>query len=246
MKKMVGLVVGCMAIVSAAAAEMRDLEGSVGYRERIAMPEGALVEVSLQDISLADAPSQELATVVIRPEGQVPVDYRMAYDSAMVRSGHRYAVQAKIIVDGQVAWRTTQVFAALTEDAPERVDVMLEKAAGMVKNSVPDALTLGSYLVVAIDGVEVQGSPVPEMEFGADGRVSGSSGCNRFNGSVTVDGSALSFGPLASTRMACPAPLDAQERAFFGALERVAGFDVEGGVALVDGAGNEVIRLMAQ
>ncbi len=105
---------------------------------------------------------------------------------------------------------------------------------------------LGSYLVVAIDGDEVQGDRVPEIVFGADGRVSGSSGCNRFNGSVTVDGKALSFGPLASTRMACPGPLDAQERAFFGALERVAGHNIEDGVALVDGEGREVMRLMAQ
>ncbi len=246
MKYVIAAVAGVWMLAGPAVAEMRDLEGSVGYREKIAMPEGAMVEVSLQDISLADAASVELARIVIRPEGQVPVDYRLAYDSGMVLAGHRYAVQAKIVVEGQVEWRTTQVFAALTEDAPEQVDVMLERAARMAENSIPDALTLGSYLVVAIDGVEVQGSQVPEMEFGADGRVSGSSGCNRFNGSVTVDGNALSFGPLASTRMACPGPLDAQERAFFGALERVAGYNLEGGVALVDGDGNEVMRLMAQ
>lgn len=34
--------------------------------------------------------------------------------------------------------------------------------------------------------------------------VAGFSGCNRFRGSFTFDGSTLTFGPLATTRMACP------------------------------------------
>ena len=34
--------------------------------------------------------------------------------------------------------------------------------------------------------------------------VSGFAGCNRFRGTYTFDGGSLSFGPLATTRMACP------------------------------------------
>jgi heat shock protein HslJ len=34
--------------------------------------------------------------------------------------------------------------------------------------------------------------------------VSGFAGCNRFRGTYTFDGGALTFGPLATTRMACP------------------------------------------
>jgi heat shock protein HslJ len=37
-------------------------------------------------------------------------------------------------------------------------------------------------------------------------RVSGTSGCNRFSGAFTADGHRLTIGPLATTRMACPAP----------------------------------------
>lgn len=248
MKRMLGLVAALALAASAGWAEMRDLEGSVAYRERIAMPEGALVEVRLQDVSLADAPSVELASVVIRPEGQVPVRFRLAYDSGMVRDGHRYAVQAKIVVGGEVAWRTTQVFAALTGDAPEQVDVMVEKVQRFEFSGgdMPEDLTMSQYLVVAINGENLQGDPVPDIRFSPDGRVSGNSGCNRFNGSVKVRGQALFFGPLASTRMACPGPLDAQERAFYAALARVAGYALEDGVTLVDAEGREVLRLLAE
>ncbi|MBA3742975.1 META domain-containing protein [Sporichthya sp.] len=39
----------------------------------------------------------------------------------------------------------------------------------------------------------------------ADGKVSGSDGCNRFNGTATIAGDTITFGPIASTKMACPA-----------------------------------------
>jgi heat shock protein HslJ len=70
----------------------------------------------------------------------------------------------------------------------------------------------------ALEGVEVT------AEFQDDGSVAGSGGCNRFHGRYTRDGVALAFGPLAATRMACPAPdgVGEQEAAYFAALERVA------------------------
>jgi len=43
------------------------------------------------------------------------------------------------------------------------------------------------------------------FELGADGRVSGKADCNRMMGTYTLDASTLHFGPLATTRMACPA-----------------------------------------
>jgi heat shock protein HslJ len=52
-----------------------------------------------------------------------------------------------------------------------------------------------------------------------DGRVSGSSGCNRFHGEFKVEGAALTIGPLATTRMACDEAVMAQERQFLQALE---------------------------
>jgi heat shock protein HslJ len=52
-----------------------------------------------------------------------------------------------------------------------------------------------------------------------DGQVSGSSGCNRFHGAYTVNGSALTIGPLAATRMACRDEVMTQEGEFLRALE---------------------------
>jgi XRE family transcriptional regulator, regulator of sulfur utilization len=44
----------------------------------------------------------------------------------------------------------------------------------------------------------------PSLQFIAGGRVSGSDGCNRIRAPYTLAGAKLTFGPLISTRMACP------------------------------------------
>jgi heat shock protein HslJ len=60
----------------------------------------------------------------------------------------------------------------------------------------------------------------PTAAFGADGRISGSGGCNQFNGSYTLSGNnTISIGPLATTRMACAPAIMDQENAYLAALQ---------------------------
>ncbi len=74
----------------------------------------------------------------------------------------------------------------------------------------------------------VAGSTVTAI-FAEDGNVSGSTGCNSYSGTYKVDGSALTFGPLASTKMACSsADVGAQEASYLAALARVATFAFSG------------------
>jgi heat shock protein HslJ len=75
--------------------------------------------------------------------------------------------------------------------------------------------------------------------FGDDGRVEGSGGCNRFGGPFALDGSRLSIGPLATTRMACSEPegVGEQEAAFLAALGRAATWSIREGCLEVRDAG---------
>jgi heat shock protein HslJ len=68
----------------------------------------------------------------------------------------------------------------------------------------------------------VEGTVVT-AEFGADGRVAGSGGCNQFSGGYTLEGDGLAIGPVASTRKAClePEGVGEQEAAYLAALARV-------------------------
>ena len=96
---------------------------------------------------------------------------------------------------------------------------------------------------VVSSGVDLAGTDaVPSATF-TDDTVGGSTGCNRFTASYTVDGDAMEIGEIASTRMACPPPADAIERAYLAALGRVAAWHIDGSeLVLADYDDNELLR----
>jgi heat shock protein HslJ len=100
---------------------------------------------------------------------------------------------------------------------------------------------------VLTGGVDVAGweSMPPSATF-ADGRVAGTTGCNRFTPEYALDGEALQIGPIASTKMACIPPADEVERAYLDALGRVAGWRTDDSdLVLVDGDYTELLRYRA-
>ena len=71
--------------------------GSVAYRERIALPPTAQVEIRLDDVSLADAPSRTIAQQSFTADGrQVPFPFRFTVDQRRLDPRHSYAVSARI------------------------------------------------------------------------------------------------------------------------------------------------------
>jgi heat shock protein HslJ len=95
-----------------------------------------------------------------------------------------------------------------------------------------DPLAGSEWVLVSYGAVDaptqvIEGSGVT-LNFGADNRVSGYAGCNGFNSTYAVDGSALSFAAIASTRRACvDAALTAQENAYLSALRDAQAFVLE-------------------
>lgn len=78
----------------------------------------------------------------------------------------------------------------------------------------------GAPVDAALDGY-------PELTVRFDeGTVSGRAACNLFLGDLSVDRSGLSFGQMATTRVACPLALQALERRFLDALDAVTRFDI--------------------
>jgi heat shock protein HslJ len=96
-----------------------------------------------------------------------------------------------------------------------------------------------SWVLADIDGTAAVGETPPTLDFDDQGGVSGTGGCNTYNGEVTIDGSEVTFGPLATTQMFCAEDGVAdQEQAFLTALQDVTSYTVdnEGRLVLQDGA----------
>lgn len=85
-----------------------NLDGEVFYLQRIALPPTATLEVSLQDVSLADAPAVTLAKQSGQIKGQVPLPFHLTYDPSQIKPGHTYAVSARIEDNGQLLFITTE------------------------------------------------------------------------------------------------------------------------------------------
>ncbi|GAB86509.1 META domain-containing protein [Gordonia rubripertincta] len=63
-----------------------------------------------------------------------------------------------------------------------------------------------SYSSTAVTGPQIPGGGPLQLTFTAANRISLFAGCNRHVGEMTVEGSVLRVGSLASTMMACPGP----------------------------------------
>ena len=101
-----------------ASAEQATLEGTVWYRQRSALPEDAVVEVSLLDVSRADAPATVLARTQIVPTTQVPIAFTLHYDAGQIQPAHSYALQAKILLGDALLFISTERYEVLTRNAP--------------------------------------------------------------------------------------------------------------------------------
>jgi putative lipoprotein len=108
MKKLILLAVTTLLGACQTMHPAAKLDGEVFYLQRIALPPDATLSVSLQDVSLADAPVVILAEQKGPVKGQVPLPFHLNYDPAQVKPGHRYSVSARIEVDGQLMFITTE------------------------------------------------------------------------------------------------------------------------------------------
>jgi heat shock protein HslJ len=92
----------------------------------------------------------------------------------------------------------------------------------------------------------VEGS-APAVSFLEGSEVSGTTGCNSFDGTYRIVGSTLVVGPLSTTKMGCPDDLAAQETAILAALDAASAYSVRGDTAtLRDRDGQMVLALVRE
>ena len=98
----------------------------------------------------------------------------------------------------------------------------------------------------AVAPMENRREPHVVLQSGPDSRFRATVGCNRMIGRYAADGAAVAFDGAASTRMACPPPLDVLERQLRDVLDRTAEMRLEGlTLDLIDSAGAPLTRLSA-
>ena len=113
-------------------------------------------------------------------------------------------------------------------------------------------LTGTTWQVVGLVSAQAVSSSValeqsePTLTIAEDGAVSGSTGCNQITGNATVSGTRIEFGPLATTKKACPPERDEIERAVLGVLQGTVQATIDADQLSLTGAEGKGLVLRAQ
>lgn len=233
-------------IGGAAAVNAETIRGTVIFRERMLLPPDAVCEVTLQDVSRADAPAEVLGRARLDSAGQVPIRFQLEYDPARLVEGRRYALRATISAGGRLLFTTTTV------QPPPAAGVEAElvvQRVGAAQEARPDRLLVETYWkLFRCSGAPVAvvpGHPEAHIILKLGGQLIASGGCNRLTGSYQRDGAAILLGPVATTTLEC-FPGSEQEGAFLEAMRnarsyRIAGDDLD----LLDADGKVVAEFTA-
>lgn len=222
------------------AAADAPLAAVATYRERIALPPGAVLEAWLEERD-GDRAVWVAGAARLAVSGAPP--YAIAFPTDVLPP--RAAVRARIVADGTV-WFTSDPVPL--EGAAEPVEILL-RAADRADPANRDAPLGGTEWRF----VELGGEALPEGMGPATlslepeaGRYAASAGCNRFAGAAEIDGAQLRLAPGAATKMACPAPLDGAEARLVAMLAAAATWRIEGRrLEVMDGGGRILARLVA-
>jgi uncharacterized lipoprotein YbaY len=100
--------------------------GELTYKARIALPETAQVIVTLEDVSMADAPAVMIGqTIMAAPAGQ-PIPFVVTYSLNDIDPTHTYAVRAQIKdADGALLFTSTTSYQVITRGNPSYVEIEL-------------------------------------------------------------------------------------------------------------------------
>ena len=100
--------------------------GTVTYRERLALTDGATLKVELRDTSYADAAAPLIASQTIPNPGQVPIRFRVEYNRDDIDPRNTYSISVRITEsDGRLAFINDTAYDVITRGNPDRVDMLL-------------------------------------------------------------------------------------------------------------------------
>jgi uncharacterized lipoprotein YbaY len=100
--------------------------GTVMYYQEIALTSEAVIVVELIDASSKNPASRTIGKQSMTHPGQVPVAFELKYDPLVIHPGHLYAIQARIMVDGQLRFKNTLPYAVITQGNPSTIEIVVD------------------------------------------------------------------------------------------------------------------------
>lgn len=221
-------------VASTEVSETMRVTGSLIYLQRIAMPQDAVASITVFERGPADAAQKEVASEQFALNGrQVPIPFEVVIEADAEAAGKSLTLRAKIDdAEGNLLWTSDTAYPFDLSDGDHAVgEVMLAPSSAVMIDI--DDLTGREWMVATMNGAPLHGTSTMTMNFGEDGRLNGSAGCNSYTGSYKLNAGKLTTGPIAMTRKACFGPLMEQEQAFTAILGATPRLSFNGAEALL-------------
>ena len=228
-KAILSIVIASFAASPALAAKV-DLPGQVTYRERVALPSDATLQIDLVDQSVPGAPPRLEVEAPIGP-GQVPLSFKLSFEDAIIVPSHSYALIAAISAGGGLLFRNFEPYVVnpLTPEAPVLIVTNLvgqinspNTASSEPQTAAPPAILDAIWTATELAGAPVVPRSKLTLSVGSDMRAGGSGGCNSWFAPAEIDADTIRLGSITSTRKACTEAVNQQEAAYFAALSHAA------------------------
>jgi uncharacterized lipoprotein YbaY/heat shock protein HslJ len=147
MRQLAGLLTWAvaLAIFGPACAVTSQITGTASYRERIALPPGAVFDAILEDVSVAEAPAIELGRATIADPGAPPLSFEIDYQTEDILPDRTYAVRGQVTVGPRLMFVTDTMTPVLTHGAPDRVELWMIKIGETAQETRAAPETIGAH-----------------------------------------------------------------------------------------------------
>lgn len=140
------------------ASPAGELKGFADFRERVALPPTAHLEVELADVTAADQPPTQVASVHVAKLGLPPLPFTLTFDDAVIDPAQHYTLRARILDNDKVLFETTGPIASPGHgQAPVRLQLRMSSAAAQASAAIIAGLPatfVGTLSCAACDGVQ--------------------------------------------------------------------------------------------
>jgi putative lipoprotein len=214
--------IASMLVVWPAAAASVQLTGEVVYRERIALPESAVLSIELVDLALPDRPRVSVSAPT--GAGQIPLAFTLTFEDSLILPRHQYALNAEIAA-GDLLFRNAAPVPVVPLAQVEPVLIVTGLVAQAVQPSSEPPASEPELPLLGItwEAVSIEGAPVPPgveitLLIEGDLRAGGIGGCNSYFSQATVTRDSFAIGDVARTQRSCLYERNMLEQSYFDAL----------------------------
>jgi putative lipoprotein len=110
-----------------APAATTTVRGTVVYRERMALPGKVVVTVTLEDVSLADAPSKVIAQQTLTSPSGPPYAFSLQVDPTKILPSNRYSLRATITADGRLMFSSTENIPVFNGGPVDSIEILTRR-----------------------------------------------------------------------------------------------------------------------